>query len=518
MGTTTSYAPRDFRRVCDQCGVLWNRSDLHRKGPWIFCWDCDQPGDRIREQEDAAIARQRPFRILPVPNAKPQNYSDPYSWQLEEAQIFNVITGTAIVPAMSGPTTSCWAAIYLGQLLQQGARPAVWVATATSALRANVDNLLTAQYGSPTGIAVGATDPKYGGLSNGTSCTSANASLGGVAFLLAYAVLGDVKYAVAADRCATFLRHAQCCDLLVSGWTVFPAGGAPYHVGGLAQAVLVSGPSYVTSYLLADVLALWFLQLLVNLRGAGAVYGDATSTAFFSASTTAPLSQMMAELGVFASVGVFDSSAGGALVTGLSTAKPQATYVAAVNGVGGAAAWTASATIPGATIASALAGVFAAFGATSQVTAVLAWLQSFTPNAANATPASNSPQQTLAGITGVYSPAIAPATSLASSAPFTEATGALYDLAALGLLAPVLASTNVAALKSSRSTLSPPEPFAVGDPAGKYLGPLGRAGLSLQPHSAAGAAVPSVQLAAQFGAVYRYAIPTAAYAPPRNPS
>lgn len=509
MSTTTTYSPRDYRRVCDECGVLWNRSQLHRKGPWIFCWDCDQPGDRIREQEDAAIARQRPFRILPVPNAKPQDYNNPYNWQLEEAQIFNFIAATPPPSLASSPSASAWPAIYLAQLIQQATRPNVWLATARTSLRAYVDNLLAGQYGSPTGISVAATDPKYGGISNGSSCAAASSSVGGIAFLLAAATLGDTKYLAAADRCATFLRHAQCCDLLVSGWTVFPSGGPPYHLGGFSSVLAVSGNVYSTSYLLSDVIALWFLQLLIGVRGLTAVYGDATSTAFFSAATAAPLSQMLAELAVFVSTGVFDSTSGGVAVTGLSTTKPQATYVAATNGGGGAGAWTVSTTIASSAIASAVAGVFQAFGANAQVTSVLAWLASFGANPANATPAGNSPQQTLDGITGVYSPATAPATTLTGSAPFTDATGALYDLASLGLLAPVLNATNVAALRNSRAIVSPPQPFSINDAAGRYLGPLGRAGLSLQPHSSAGAATPNVLFAAQFGAVYRYAIPAA---------
>lgn len=507
MSTTTSYEPHDYRRVCDECGVLRMRSDLHRKGRWILCWDCDAPGDRIREQEDAAIARQRPFRFLPVPNAKPQDYANPYNWQAEEAQVFNFIANTAPPSLSSSPTASAWPAIYLAQLIQQGTRPAIWLSVAARSLRAYVDNLLTGQYGSPTGISVAVTDPKYGGVSTGTSCSAASAAASGIAFLLAYATLGDGKYLTAADRCATFLRHAQCCDLLVSGWTVFPSGGAPYHLGGFSSVLAVSGNVYSTSYLLADVIALWFLQLLIGVRGLTAVYGDASSTSFFSAPTAAPLSQMLSELAVFASTGVFDSSAGGVAVTGLSTSKPQATYIAATNGGGGAGAWTSSATIAASAIALAVAGVFQAFGANAQVTAVLTWLASFGANAANATPATNSPQQTLDGITGVYSPATAPATSLTSSAPFTDAAGALYDLASLGVLAPVLNATNVAALKTSRSIVSPAVQYSANDLAERYLGPLGRAGLSLQPHSSAGAATPNVLFAAQFGAVYRYGIP-----------
>ncbi len=514
MSTTTQYVPRDFRRVCDQCGVLWNRSQLHHKGPWRYCNDCDQPGDRIREQEDAAIARTRPFRILPVPNAKRQSVHSPYDWTLEDAQIFNLIASAAPadrVGQSSNTASAAWAAVYLADMINQGIRPPAWLASGKTILRTCLTYLLTQQYGSPTGISPAGSvqNPRYGGISDGSGTYSTATTIAaGAAFVKAATALADSTLLGAADRCATFLRHVQCGDLQVSAWTVFPSGGGPYHVGGLSSGVVDATGLLSGNYNLADVLGLWFLKLLVAVRSPSTSYGDGAATAFFSASTAAPLSQMMAEMGAFASLGAYDSSAGSSLVTGLSSTKPQAIYSAALNGGGGTASWTASATVPGVSLAMAMLGVFQAFGATAQITSMLAWLAAVGANAANATPSTNTPQQTLNGITGTYSAATAPATSYTSAAPFTEATGALYDLAALGFLAPILNSTNVAALKNARSTVSPIEPYSVIQPDGRFPGPLGRAGLSLQPNSASGQSIPSVLLAAQFGNSYRYAVPS----------
>ncbi len=138
---------------------------------------------------------------------------------------------------------------------------------------------------------------------------------------------------------------------------------------------------------------------------------------------------------------------------------------------------------------------------------MLQWLAAVGPNSANATPVANTPQQTLNGITGTFSPATAPALAYTTVAPFTEAATATYDLAALGFLAPVLASTNAAALRNSRTLVSSAQPYNVSEVDGKYLGPLGRAGLSLQPHTTATTTVPDVLLAAEFANVYRWVNP-----------
>lgn len=497
------------------------RSDLHRKGPWIFCWDCDAPGDRIREQEDAAIARQRPFRFLPVPNAKPQDYSNPYNWQAEEAQIFNLIASASPgnTPG-AGPSVFAAgpAAAYMADVVTQGTRPAAWIATAKTSVVTNVAYLLTQQGGAPTGPIIAAADARYGGVKSSSSTYSAHATIGaGIAFVKAYVAIGTPDYLAAANRCATYLRRSQCGDVQATKHTVFPLGGAPYHVGGIDASVADATGLQSGSFLIDDGWALVFFAALGAVVGLSATYGDAAATTAFTAATQATLSTMIVELASFLEAGPFDSAASGAKVSPLSTTAPKSTYAAFLSDGSGSGSWGSPSTVTGIGIATALAGLFAVNGSDGTVTGVLAWLAAIAPNPANATPAANSPQQTLSGITGTFSPATSPATSYVTAAPFTEATGALYDLGALGVLAPVLNSTNVAALKNSRSIVSPIEPFSVNDLAGKYLGTLGRAGLSLQPRSTATTTTLSVANAAQFGAVYRYAIPAAYSIPGVSP-
>ncbi len=477
---------------------------------YVFCNTCDEPGDRIQEEEDAAIARQEPFLILPVPYAKPNVLDQPYDWQAEEAQVFNFVASLAPARNFGGSAnmfSAPWAAIYMANVINEGTRPASWIATARTVLATCLTYILTQQYGSSTGTAGTPDNPRYGGMLIGASYATANVSYSGLAFLKGYAALGAVEYLNAAKRCATFLRHVQCGDLQTTAFMVFPSGGGPYHSGGLASSVISATGLLSTTYLTLDCIGLWFLSELESVVGSSATFGDATATAFFSAPTAATLGTMISELGNFARDGIKDSAHSGALVPGLSPTAPHDTYTAATNGGSGTATWDTHLTITSVVVSIATRGVFEAFGATAQVASIVEWLASFTANPANATPPTNTPAQTLAGITGTYDPSVCPATSLTTSAPFTEATGAAYDLFSLGLLSAVFADVSPATLRNGRSAVSPGQPYSTYYLDVKYLGVLGRAGLSFQPMSTATTSVPDVFLAAGFGDVYRHLNP-----------
>lgn len=511
--TTTSYTPYDYRRVCDECGSLFQRSQLHRKYNWILCDTCDAPGDRIREEEDAAIARQRPFRILPVPNAKPLQPYSPYEWGTEEAILFDFVLQTAPARNPGGPSdvsAAAWAVSYLSDIVAQGTRPAVWLSSATTKIVSLCTYLLSQQYGSPTGVASTAPDPRYGGFNVSGSYVTATTIAAGLAFVKAYKAVGAPEHLNAANRCATFIRHAQCGDIQATKQTVYPHGGSAYHVGGLAASVADSTQLQSNLFNLADTYAVVFLELLGTILTPSATYGDASSTSFFTAPTQATLATMISQLVAFAETGPFDSGNSGAATAGLSTTAPKVTYNAYLSDGTGTGTWGTPTTVPGAVVAMALAAIFAANPADPLASAVATWLLAFTPNAANATPTTNSPQQTLNGDTGIYDPTIAPATALQAAPPFTEATGALYDLAALGVLSPPLSALSAATLRNGREALASGQPFTVFPPnnfALRYPSTLGRAGLSLQPNSGSGVVTPDVVLAAQFGAVFRVLIP-----------
>jgi hypothetical protein len=494
--TTHPYVPRDFRAVCSQCGNIYNRSELHRKYQYIYCDDlrCSRrPHPRAGRRR---VARQRPFRILPVPNAKPLNFDYPYYFVAEEAQVFDLVLQAPNTTAVS----AAYAAIYLADIVNENTRPAVWLSSARVKLESLLTFLLSQQAVTTTA------NPRYGGYLVSGSYSSITVMLAGLAFIKGYRALGTPTYLVAAKASATFLRRAQCGNLLTVRQTVYPSGGSAFHLGGISLSLDEAAGTQSGLYSLTNVYALSFFKALAAVIGAASTFGDTISTAYFTAATSASLTTMMAELVTFAETGVPDSAAGGAYVTGLSTTAPRPTYNAYLSDATGTGTWTASASITSLVVAQAVAGLYAAVGADETVTAVLAWMAAMTANPANATPSTNTPARTIAGITGTYDPAIAPATAFTTAAPFTDVTGSEYGLDALGILAPVYAATAPAQLRASRATLSPGQPWSTFYVDLRYLGPIGRAGFNLQPVSTTSATF-NVQLASAFGNVYRYLLP-----------
>ena len=452
----------------------------------------------------------RPFRILPVPNAKPLVADLPYDFNTEEAIVFDFIVNTAPVRNPGGatsPLAAAWAICYLCDVISQWTRPASWLTSARTKATSLYTVLSALQYGSALGPAATAQDPRYGGFAESSQQNAATTIAAGLAFVKAYSVLGIASALPAANACATWLRHAQCGDLQLTTWhTVYPNAGSPYHVGGVCSNVATSNGVQSGVYNLADTYAIVFLKALGAIVGMSTAYGDAASTSYFSAATAASLTTMVSELVTFAEVGPKDSANSDATTPGLSVTAPKSSYTAYTSIPSGTGSWGSPASVTGSAVAMATAAMYAASSTDATVPAVLAWLNAFTANSANATPTTNTPAQTIAGITGTYVPTIAPATALAASAPFTEATGAEYDLAALGILASVLSAQNAAQLRASRQTLSPGQNYSTYYLDYRYLGTLGRAGLSLQPNTAAnGIATQDVVYASQWGAVYRYA-------------
>jgi len=92
-----------------------------------------------------------------------------------------------------------------------------------------------------------------------------------------------------------------------------------------------------------------------------------------------------------------------------------------------------------------------------------------------------------AGIAGVYNPKTALATLLQVRGGLMNASG-LYDLAAVGLLAPLYSSRQQSAFAALKDALVVPRPrwrqgFEPRDGWYVYLGPLGACGLGLQPYT-----------------------------------
>ena len=481
MATDSGYEKGNYLRVCDICGHRFHFRDLKPIGELRFACPDDAPG-LTSMQISRFNARAKPLIVRP--NRWAKDYAQTGIYQLAEAQIFNFVSQVAPAGdrnAANDALAAAWTVVYLSDVLAQDKRPQGWDRTATAAIVRCCTYLLSLQYGSPTGPAPAsaASNPRYGGIQYNTDWNTSATVAAGLAFIKAYGALGTSGYRDAAERAATFIRHAQSGDVQVSAYTVYPAGGGPYHIGGLAKSVHDSTGLLDTEYLVADIAGAWFLRLLANNLGDGRFYGDLTATAFFGANA-ASLATMIAELTAFGETGARDSAESGQFITGLSTTAPSTTYSAATNGGTGAASWATSTRVVTNDIALAVLGIYSANGTTAKVTEMMAWLASFASNVNNRTPAGTPPEEVYQGITGTYSPSLCPADLLGTSAPFTEADGALYDWASLGLLSPILAG-NQATFKTSKDQLSTSVRYTTLDITNLWLGPIGSSGLSLQP-------------------------------------
>lgn len=478
MATDSGYEKGNYLRVCDICGHRFHFRDLKPIGELRFACPDDAPG-LTAMQISRFNARARPLIVRPNKWAK--DYSQTGIYQLAEGQIFNFIASVAPAGERDGasdPLSAAWASIYMAEVMRQDKRPLYWERTATSTITRCCDYLLTLQYGAPDGANPTGTidNPRYGGILFGTTRSTATTIAAGVAFLKAYQALGTSKYLDGARKVATFLRHAQSGNVQATKYTVYPAGGGAYYIGGLASSLDDSSGLLNGNYNVSDIVGAWFLTLLRAQLG-DLTYGDAAATAFFTAPTAVPLSTMIADLTAFGEVGARDH---GLIVCPLSSTAPKLNYTAALAGVGGAAAWADPGLITTRELALALLGIYSANGNTAKVVEMMAWLAAFTSNAANQTPSNLREDLILEGITGTYDPTLCPADTLAETAPFIESDGALYDWSSFGILAPILAG-NQAAMRRSKDTLSASVRYSYFDVTNVYLGPIGSSGLTLQP-------------------------------------
>jgi hypothetical protein len=496
MATDSGYERGNYLRVCDICGHRFHFRDLTPIGELRFACSDDATG-LTAMQISRFNARAKPLVVKP--NRWAKDYVQVPIYQLAEAQIFNLVASVAPAEAKGGassPMSAAWGAIYMADVLAQGKRPTQWDRTARTTLTTCLTYLLSVQVGSPSGLlpSLASTDVRYGGVAgSGTFLNSEFSTYvfrtdytiaAGVAFIKAYGVTGNRDYLAAARRAATFLRHVQCGDKISAGYTVFPAGGGRYHSGGLAAQVQDNLDSGVISanYNTADVGGLWFLRLLADVDGESAVFGGAAS-GMFTQATSATLATMMSELTEFASVGPRDSTQASAHVPALSATSAHEVYQAATHLGSGTGAWVSASTISSDSHCLAILGLYIANGATAKVTEMLAWLQGFSSNAANRTPAGEPDYITIQGITGTYDPTVAPADYLTSASPFTEAVQGLYSWASLGLLSPILSTTAPTRFTASKDKLFVPRRFSLSDVSTLYLGPIGTSGLEYQPKS-----------------------------------
>lgn len=496
MYTDRGHSPGDYPRVCDFCGHRWMFKQLVQKEPLRFaCPDC-APG-LTANQISRYNAKARPLRIRPRKHAR--DYIQTPIFQFSEAAIFNFVAEVAPKGERDGSDdilAAAWAAIYMADIISQGKRPLGWDRTARAVMSECLTYLLSLQLDS--------TRAWGGAISSDQVTTNTSVTLAaGVAFMKAYAITGTPAYLLAADNIAGHVRKIQCADLKTFMPTVYPGTTSPYRVGGLPKSVVADDDAETSrEYLIADVMALWFLDLLQDVRGANKVYGS--GAAGYATDPAGTIATMISELTTFVTSGAVVSGSG-TLVPGLSATNPKIKYLAAQSGGIDSAEWEfPDDGITVVDLALALRGLHESGVGASQVTAMMAMLASSPSSPAHETPAGATAEAVLAGVSGTYDATLCPATVIHESSPFTNESS-LYDWASMGLLSPILAATPTT-FKTSKETLSTARRLStVSTIASKFIGPDGLSGLSLQPirPTTAGTYDNSVTRAARTGMAYR---------------
>lgn len=480
------------RAVCSKCGVPYRypRELKRQDDGFFYCPRCLEQTVKTRDRIQAESRRRR--EQPPPKFVQPPSYAEDY-WEAEDAVARTLVRE---IPLSTDPTVIGWGVRYLADMVIENKRSLGWIARAKSVITTGLNSLLTLQYGYVGGPDPSVTSEKvrYGGFADGTTLYTSIAIIAGSAFVKGYTVLGTVAYLDAADRCAHFVRHMQCQDLDNNG-QASQYGGGNYHIGGLAEGVSTPGGgiTWVSRYNVFDIAAVWFLDLLRDIRGGSTQYGGVAGTDF-TASTAATLDVMIAELVAFAVTGAKDSLFGGQYKSGLSVDYPRATYVASDASAASLSSWVlapASAGSPAGVIraqeiALALFALDAAGEASTLVSAVFDWLMTFTANPTNAAPAEDA-ELLIGTLVGTYDPTIALATELdvldddGTTVLARDHAGAGYDWLAAGLLAPIASVRQPVGFAAAKRKLGEPQPSQRGpNPLPRYIGETGYSGFTYQ--------------------------------------
>lgn len=471
--TTVSYRPRDYRRLCDVCGMLRNISDMHRQDDlWVCTYDA---GERVRTQLDRLNARERPFTIKPVPHPKPQNPYYPNSLETDDDAVFNFLaqqvsaqcryeyveSGNAPATDLGGGVEALsWASRYFYDLVQANDRRATLITQAKAHLVTIATYLLSRQVGfglSPSSTR--ANDAFFGAFLEPDASTyiTADAATSGLALLYAYRVHGTLGYRDGARAAASYLRNVQAIGSHGTHYTSSDsAGSSRLYTGSLASEVSTTVGMYSNSLFYPSALiALEFWNELKVTDGDQSVGSTGTPTGF----DTAPaqlLSTSITDIRACWTDGIRDST--GTVINGLSSTTPREVFNAypavkvhfTVNGTG---LWEYAdidqTQITSQNFAQALSSLYSYEGATSQVTTISDWLRTFTSNADFETADNTSTYELYRETTGEFDATLAPSTYL--TVVGTQENGSsLYDWGAFGLLSRIWASRNRASFMTSR--------------------------------------------------------------------
>jgi hypothetical protein len=332
------------------CGIRYRANQL-RKGEDGF-WRClayCQEVPMITRDRISSASQQRK-EAPPPPHGVPFDRRNAYS---EEEAVFTYLTGQPVkdagwtggfrmgvpphdfvdctnggfgAPAANPATLNVAYSImaasetcrYLYGIINEGKRPGSWIAAAKVKLRQLADWLITLQRG--FGVSASSTktnDGLWGALASpdpvaGPYVTVENAAAG-LAMLYAYRSLGDVKYLTSTKASASYLRNVQADPAVSYTGTL---------VGDLTNIASIGNNFYPSA-----LLALEFWNELLTTSG-DAQYGSDGTPAGFTVVPQQLLSQCIADLRAFWSVGAYSTDVG-AVVNGLSSATLCDGYVVA---------------------------------------------------------------------------------------------------------------------------------------------------------------------------------------------
>lgn len=496
MSTTAPYSPRDFRRVCDICSVVYNRSQLRKRSDgYFYCPDDDDKRTAREKDRDAALQRRN--RKVVYRDVKPR--SEVSTYEQEEGRIFTFLTATGnggVPPGEYWDVTSgnggtavrpvridgaAWPAVYLYEVINENKRPARWIALAKTKLRSLADYLLTQQLGNPYAgynYAAEVTATWYGGFVyipvtstfdgnlyrlDANYVFSRETAMAGLALLRAYQACGDGKYRDAAVNAATCMRRMQCGDLTTTRYaTTVASGTARKHWGVWTHWMKIEDqvgggvapeppteppfppppantPAKFTNLINFDqycsidgMCAFAFLDALKAVVGDD-TYGDAGAVGDFVSGTAATVSTMLSEAKAFWTNGANEEGSS-TLIVGFSSATAYSSGFQSAMSNGSAAAWDAQNSVGSIDWAQALWGWHKVYGYDAKVADIWPWLQTATsPNA----PAST--DRDLSGdVLGTFNAKYALVTSYTvggQAAGVPDDDSGIYNWATMGLLA-----------------------------------------------------------------------------------
>ncbi len=483
MGELGTYKPYDYPRLCDVCGNRRRISSMVKKPGSV--WVCDiHVDERTAVELDRLGANQRPYKIIPVPNPKPDS---PYPdvMQAEEAVIMNFVdrmvdagsryesVASGMPAALSGQMISglSWSARYLYAVITDISTPARVLVHAKALLASIAAQLLTRQAGFgllPT--ATRDTVAFYGAFQElGASVyVTDDAATGGLAMLYAYRVFGTAQYLVSARAAASYLGNVQAIGRAGEHFTSSDAAGtARLNTGAVASEVsTVTGMYSNHAFYPSGLLTLEFWKALTTTDGDQSI-GATSAVSGFDTSPDQLMSAAMAQMRAFWLTGVRDAAA--ETYTGLSATTPREFFNAYPEvkpefpAIAGTGRWefqdgpVATGTlVTGLNFAVALSALYAYEGYSTQVAAVDAWLRAFTADSDTDTPEGTSISELARSDTGDFDATACIPTLLlvrdpgAEYSAIAENGSSLYDWGAFGVLSPMWAAKHGATFPNAR--------------------------------------------------------------------